>query len=217
MQIRYLGHACFLLESEKGVKILTDPYTKVGYELPKGIQTDIATISHSHFDHNYLSAVKAKEVISEQGEYTYSDIKITGQNSWHDEKQGALRGKNVLFTYEIDGCKICHFGDLGEPYSEERAKKLKESAVWLIPVGGTYTLNAKQAREYIEKLAPKIVIPMHYRPMDGALDISEASVFLDEMQGFEIERCPSGVLQMEKQDLQRKSTKIIYMERTESV
>lgn len=217
MIIRYLGHACFLIESEKGVKILTDPYTQVGYELPKRIETDIVTVSHGHFDHNYLSAVKTKEVISEQGEYTYSDIKIIGKNSWHDDKQGALRGKNVIFDYEVDGCRISHFGDLGEPYSAERAKKLKDSAIWLIPVGGTYTIDARQAREYIEKLAPKIVIPMHYRPMDGGLDISEASVFLDEMQDFEIETCSSGILQIQKQDLQRKSTKIIYMERTKNV
>lgn len=217
MQIQYLGHACFLLESEKGVKIITDPYTKVGYELPKGIETDVVTVSHSHFDHNFLSAVKAKEMFSEQGEYAYSDIKIVGKNSWHDEKQGALRGKNIIFHYEVDGCKICHFGDLGEAYSEETAKKLKGSAIWLIPVGGTYTINAKQAREYIEKLAPKIVIPMHYRPADGALDISEVDVFLEEMKNFEIESCPSGVLQIQKQDTQRNSTKIIYMERAKNV
>ena len=217
MKIVYLGHSCFYIESEIGIKIITDPYTGVGYEMPKGLKADIVTISHGHFDHNFLAGVEAERVINQAGRHIYQGIEIIGENSWHDNQKGALRGKNILFKYEFDGCKICHFGDLGEAYSEELAEKIKDTDIWLIPIGGTYTIDAKQAREYIEKLKPKTVIPMHYLPQDGALDIDKASVFLGEMQGYEIETYKTGVCQIKKKDIQKQETKIVYMERAKEI
>ena len=52
MKITYLGHSCFSFESESGVKLITDPYTRVGYELPQGLTADVVLTSHGHFDHN---------------------------------------------------------------------------------------------------------------------------------------------------------------------
>jgi len=59
MQIKYLGHAAFAITSEKGVKIITDPYT-TSPELTYGeIRTtaDIVTVSHDHLDHCNVAAV----------------------------------------------------------------------------------------------------------------------------------------------------------------
>ena len=50
MKIEYLGHSCFLMTTQLGTKLLTDPYTGIGYELPEQ-EADIVTCSHSHFDH----------------------------------------------------------------------------------------------------------------------------------------------------------------------
>ncbi len=213
MKIKYLGHSCFYIESEDGVTIITDPYTKVGYELPEGLQADILTLSHAHFDHNYAQAVKAQRIFNMIGEYVYQGIKIRGISSWHDSKQGSLRGDNIIFKFDIDGISVCHFGDLGEGYSETIAKALNESDVWLIPVGGTYTIDGIQAKEYIEKLQPKVVIPMHYLPNDGALDIADARVFLNMMREYPIAHAPNGDIILNKEDLVGEKPKIIYMER----
>ena len=59
MKIEYLGHSCFLMTTQLGTKLLTDPYTGIGYELPEQ-EADIVTCSHSHFDHAYLAAVRGK-------------------------------------------------------------------------------------------------------------------------------------------------------------
>ena len=212
MKITYLGHACFCLEASNGVKVITDPYTRVGYELPSGLRADAVTVSHGHFDHNYVAAVDTPNVISKSGDYTVNGVKISGFDCYHDEKQGALRGKNIIFTFEMDGLKICHFGDLGEKYRTDIAEKVKEADVWLIPVGGTYTIDAIQAKEYVQQCKPKAVIPMHYRPFDGALDIAEISSFLQLFKKEEIRDMGADNLTLNKEDLME-STRILYVQR----
>ena len=177
MKIKYLGHSCFKITAKSGASIITDPYTNVGYELPAGLTATAVTASHAHFDHNYLSAVDTKNVIASVGEYSVEDVKITGIHSWHDKKNGALRGNNVIFKFEVDGMQVCHLGDLGEDISADLIQRIGTVDVLLIPVGGTYTIDATQAKDLILQIAPKLVIPMHFKPSDGKLDISPLSEF----------------------------------------
>ncbi|MBR2441872.1 MAG: MBL fold metallo-hydrolase [Clostridia bacterium] len=215
MKIEYLGHSCFLLTSAKGVRVLTDPYTKVGYELPQGLQADIITVSHGHFDHNYTQAVCNQPIILDTVEdFTQGEVEIHGEESFHDPKQGALRGKNIIFKITMDGIVFCHFGDLGEAYNNTLKDKL-QADVWLLPVGGTYTIDPVQAKEYIEKCQPKLVIPMHYKPLDGALDIQPSSAFLNGCP-WRITEFKNGEISLTKENLQKKSTQILYMERKKS-
>ena len=214
MKITYLGHSCFLFESSTGKKLLVDPYTRVGYELPNGLTADVVLTSHGHFDHNYTQAVEEEYLLcNKAGKYNANGIEVEGFNTWHDPKQGALRGNNVIFHFNIDGVHICHFGDLGEAYNEDVARKLAGADVWLIPVGGTYTIDAAQAFEYIEKLSPKLVIPMHYLPTDGMLDIAPIEDFFSSVPADRIIPCTEGEFTLNKTDLQSLIGKIIYMER----
>ena len=193
MKITYLGHSCLCFESKDGVKLITDPYTRVGYELPKGLSADVVLVSHGHFDHAYVNAINGNPmVINEAGNYTVKGISVKGADTWHDPKQGALRGKNVVFQFTMDGITFCHFGDLGEGYNEKTAQAISGADVWLIPVGGTYTIDAIQAKEYMDKLCPKLVIPIHYRPADGGLDITPIGDFLGKVNAENVLRCPNG-------------------------
>ena len=203
-----------MFEGDTGVKLIIDPYTRVGYELPNGLTADMVLCSHAHFDHNYTQAVEGEYILLNQaGGYNFHGVEVQGFPSWHDPRQGALRGNNVLFHFTIDGIRFCHFGDLGEGYNEDTAEKLAGTDVWLIPVGGTYTIDATQALEYIEKLAPKLVIPMHYLPADGALDIAPITDFLSMVDTDKVIPCLEGVFTMNKEDLKGLAGKIIYMER----
>ena len=212
MKITYLGHSCFHIESNAGTSIVTDPYTGVGYELPAGLTADAVTVSHGHFDHNYSSAVQTKQIISALGKHTVKDIDVAGIATWHDPKQGALRGSNIVFKMQIDGISVCHLGDLGESCSAGILEKIGKVDVLLIPVGGTYTIDAVQAKEYVQKIAPKCVIPMHYRPEDGALDITDCAPFLSLFNESIIRIVKEGEMEITSGNL-TKDMQIIYMER----
>ncbi len=208
MIIRYLGHSCFEVTSKNGTKIITDPYTKVGYELPEGLNADVVTCSHDHFDHNYVEAVNAKTILSKSGEYTVDGIDFRGVDSYHDPKMGALRGKNVIFLMKIEGLTLCHMGDIGEECTQVLVDGIGNVDVLLIPVGGTYTVDPIGAKKYIDAIAPKVVIPMHYKPQDGALDILGMQSFLQLYKKEEIQTVIDGVINIDA------STRgIVYMER----
>lgn len=208
MTIRYLGHACFEFTSKDGIKIITDPYTQVGYELSDGLCADLLIISHAHFDHNYAQAVKCKVVLNEAKKYSFDGVEIEGIESYHDTEMGALRGKNIIYKIILDGITLCHMGDIGEECSDALVAQVGKVDVLLIPVGGTYTVDAKGAKAYIDKICPKAVIPMHYKPQDGALDIAGIQPFLDLFEDVSVKNVLDGVIKIDAS-----TSGIIYMER----
>lgn len=199
MKIRYLGHACFEFTSQNGTKVITDPYTQVGYELPKGLAADLVTVSHGHFDHCYTQAVKTSYILCDAGKYSFQGVEICGISSFHDGSHGALRGNNVIFKMIVDGMTLCHMGDIGEACSEALANEIGLVDVLFIPVGGTYTVDAYGAKEYIHRLQPKVVVPMHYKPEDGALDIAGIEAFVHLYPIEEIRFVEDGVVELNQQ------------------
>src|SRR3989344_2695391 len=85
------------------------------------------------------------------------DIKYLGHSSFR------LRGKNTIYLIEIDGVTILHCGDLGHQLSDDLLDKLDEVNILLVPTGGHFTINEKEALTLIRKIEPSIVIPMHYK------------------------------------------------------
>ena len=166
--------------------MITDPYdpVKTGYKLPK-LEADIVLVSHAHGDHNYIQGVSNHSLlIQTPGEYEKNGVTIYGLESFHDASQGAERGKNIIFVIEIDDFTILHLGDLGHQLDKETLEKIPNVDVLMIPVGGTYTIDAKEASKVISDLEPGIVIPMHYQTDDLtglSKKLEPVEVFLHEM------------------------------------
>jgi len=179
MEITWLGHSCFLLKDSIGRTLLTDPFDPtIGYETYKG-SSDIVTISHQHFDHNYTKDLKSGyKIIDKIGMFYIYDIPIKGIPSYHDKNKGSKRGDNIIFTFKIDNYMICHLGDLGHPLSNEDMDAIGSIDILFIPVGGNYTLNGKEASEVTKKLNPKIVIPMHYKTSLASFPLEGVETFL---------------------------------------
>lgn len=181
MRISWLGHACFLLETKQNTKVVTDPYEPgsysgaVGYS-PVGIDPDVVTISHYHFDHGYTKEFRAAVVIDKAGEFKVKDLEIKGIASYHDKEKGAARGENIIFLIKADGINIAHFGDLGT--LELDYDRLKDIDIALIPVGGTFTIDSKEATDLVKKINPKIVVPMHFKTSKLGFDIDSVEEFL---------------------------------------
>ncbi|MDN5276079.1 MAG: hypothetical protein PWR01_44 [Clostridiales bacterium] len=211
MRITWFGHACFRLVSDSGVTIITDPFDEtVGYELPDE-QADIVTVSHQHFDHNYVQGVPGNpEVISKIGNFYVKDIPIKGIKSYHDDQGGNKRGINIMYVFDIDGIKVCHLGDLGHTLAGEQVEQIGDVDMLLVPVGGTYTIDARAAADVVASLKPSIVIPMHYKTDRIDFPIDGVDKFLKIMGGGI--HLNHHTLEVKKQDLEGKETRIMVLD-----
>jgi L-ascorbate metabolism protein UlaG (beta-lactamase superfamily) len=198
MKIKWLGHACFLLTSDAGLRIVTDPYTPGGFGLqyrPPGEEADIVTVSHEHADHNNVGDVKgAPQIVRDAGVHQVKGIEIKGVSTSHDEMSGSQRGSNTVFCFTLDGVRVCHLGDLGHDLTVGSLAEIGEVDVLLIPVGGSFTIDADVASRVADRLAAKVVIPMHFKnercpdfPVAGVADFQKKRQRVRTVDGSEVE------------------------------
>ena len=183
MDITYLGHASFKIRG-KAATVVTDPYKgDIGMKFPK-VEADIVTVSHEHFDHNDPGAVGGEAyVVAGPGEYEVKGVEIVGVASFHDDKNGAERGKNTIYNLKIDNVNICHLGDLGQTsLTDAQLGEIGNVDILLLPVGGFYTIDASVASKIASSLEPKVIIPMHYRDADNKVsELEGVEKFLKEI------------------------------------
>lgn len=188
MRIEWIGHACFRLTAQDGTTVITDPYDEsVGIDMIE-LKADLITMSHEHHDHNETSMIVGDPVIA-RGPQLASVGSVTARavNSWHDDAQGKLRGFNTVRIFGVDGLKIVHMGDQGCMPSEDVLEAIEDADVMMIPVGGTYTVDAAGAKAIIERAKPRCVIPMHVKTAHCPYPIAKVDTFLAVMgaQGAE--------------------------------
>jgi L-ascorbate metabolism protein UlaG (beta-lactamase superfamily) len=198
LKIKYLGHASFQITSEKGVKIITDPYTPAGgiKHAPIKESADIVTVSHEHGDHNFTKSVQGNPVVlRDNGEA--NGIKVKAVPAEHDDQGGSQRGKNMIFCFAIDGINVCHMGDLGHMLTAAQVKAIGKADVIMIPVGGFFTIDAATAGKVADQLKPAVIIPMHYKtdktpefPISGVDDFLKGKVNVSRINGSEVELTP---------------------------
>jgi L-ascorbate metabolism protein UlaG (beta-lactamase superfamily) len=183
MKIKFLAHASFLITSDSGTRIITDPYAtspQLNYVAIKE-RADIVTISHGHFDHNNAAAVQGNPVILDKpGQTSVKGIEFRGIAVYHDDKKGQARGSNIIFCFEVDGVKVCHLGDLGHSLDDKQIAEVGKVDVLFIPVGGFFTIDARAASEVSHRIGAKFIIPMHYLTGKIKLPISGVEDFLKD-------------------------------------
>jgi L-ascorbate metabolism protein UlaG (beta-lactamase superfamily) len=184
MKIKWYGHSAFMVTSDQGVKIITDPYESGAYggQLSYGKikdQADIVLTSHDHADHNDTKSLPGSpEIVKGSGSKTVKGISIKGISTYHDPSKGSERGANTIFTFTVDGIKICHLGDLGHILSEKELAEIGSVDILFIPVGGYFTIDAKEATRAAEQIKPKVLIPMHFKTEKCGFPITPVEDFL---------------------------------------
>ena len=199
MDISWLGHSCFRIRGGQAT-VITDPYSpSLGYSLGKPT-AHIVTVSHQHEGHSYAQGIEGEpKLITRPGEYEISDVLIIGIATYHDDEEGAKRGKNTLYLVEIDEVSICHLGDLGHVLTTEQVEKLDNVDVLLLPVGGISTIDAPVADKIVRQLEPKVVIPMHYKNPALNRELEPVERFLKETGVKQVDSRPK--LSFTKQSL----------------
>jgi L-ascorbate metabolism protein UlaG (beta-lactamase superfamily) len=216
MDITYLGHSSFKIKF-KTATLITDPFdTKMVGLKYSGIEGDIVTVSHEHPDHNATdNVVGIKKAIIGPGEYEIAGVSVMGYKTYHDNKKGEERGKNTVYIIEAEGLRVAHMGDLGHTLSDSLLEEIGDIDVLILPVGGFYTIGAKEAVEIVNKIEPYFVIPMHYQTEGLTEDLNQklspVEDFLKE-SGLTVENFPKFILK--KEDIvEEQTTKIVVLEK----
>ncbi len=210
--IQWLGHASFLISSPEGMRIITDPYNRsVGYKVPLP-EADIVLVSHDHFDHNAIEEVEGSpRIIRGSGEHKVDGLTFLGISSFHDKAGGRRRGKNTIFVWEMNGIKFAHLGDLGHLLNKEELPYFKGVDVLFIPVGGYFTIDYQEASQIVERINPRIVIPMHYKTevLGSGFPIDGVEKFLADKEN--IQQMSSSQLRI-TEDVLKEKTRIIVLQ-----
>lgn len=197
MHILWHGQSCFSLsikerQSGKDVTVVLDPYSPdIGLTLPRNLSGDVVLVTHGHFDHAYVAGVSGDPfVIAGPGEYETHGVFVYGIQTWHDQKEGKERGSNTAYRIEAEGISLVHLGDLGERINldDTRLEHMKDVDILFVPVGGTYTLDAKEAADVVQEIEPRIVIPMHYALPKLTVKLGEVQPFLKALGVADVEQ-----------------------------
>ncbi len=186
-KIVWAGQSCFQITVSNGkdheAVIAIDPFNeKIGLKVPS-FSADILLVSHTHHDHNNISAIKGNPfVIESPGEYEVKGVFVQGIDSFHDDVAGKERGKNTIYTIEAEDIRFCHLGDFGQKQlTDEQLDKIGQIDILMIPVGGTFTIDSSEANKVIGQIEPKIVVPMHYALPKLKVQLDGVDAFLKAM------------------------------------
>lgn len=201
LSIQWLGHTCFLFTGG-GTKILVNPFRTIGctakYRPPK-VAADLVLISSQLLDEGAVEDLPGNpKLIYEPGVYEFQSIKFEGIAIPHDRKGGKQFGTNVAWQWQQAGIKILHLGGAAAPITIEQKILIGRPDVALVPVGGgAKAYNAEEAKQAIQTINPKLIIPTHYRTQaadEANCDISPLDNFLTVMSGMTVRRSNSDTI-----------------------
>jgi L-ascorbate metabolism protein UlaG (beta-lactamase superfamily) len=187
MRVEWFGQSAFHLDGEQG-SVAIDPFGDMSalsrdrgiqwdYPAIAGVEPDLLLVTHEHGDHNGVEAIGGEPLVlrSTAGTLDSPLGEVVAIASEHDDAAGTQRGPNTIFCFSLDGVRVCHMGDFGQGgLREEQAAAIGEVDLLFVPVGGGPTLGAEQAALVVERIAPRWVVPMHYRtPRIGFLETAD--------------------------------------------
>ena len=211
MEIVSFGETCLRLRGREGI-VVTDAFPRIVGPTGRGLTADIATYSHADGQqilalessapastattsrrksrtkstgNSIPTSLESAFVLSAPGEYEVHHVLITGVRTYRDAQQGAERGLNTCFVFELDGVHVVHLGDVGHLLTEDELGEIGAVDVVCVPIGGS--LAAARAAELVAQLDANLIVPM---AIDGAGGGGELERFLHEMSVAHSEPAP---------------------------
>jgi len=166
IKLQWFGHSAYKVEY-KGFSIFIDPYadeTVPGLS-PLKEKANLIICSHEHRDHGYRAAIEIIETDA------LNPFEISFIECPHDDDGGAKRGMNKIHILKADGISLCHLGDIGDMLTTEQIEMIKDMTVLMAPIGGFYTIDPEKLNILVDKINPRILVPMHYRNEEFGYDV----------------------------------------------
>jgi L-ascorbate metabolism protein UlaG (beta-lactamase superfamily) len=218
MQVEWYGQSAFRLSAD-GTTVFIDPFGDMSpaaergmqfdYPAIEGVDADLLLVTHEHLDHNGVEAIGGSPTVlrSTAGKLESPIGEVVAIASEHDEAAGTQRGPNTIFVFELDGLRVCHFGDFGQrSLRDEQWQAIGPLDLLFIPVGGGPTIGAAQALEIVAQLSVRWVVPMHYRTPRVSF-LETADEFLAGMDA--VQRIPSPVFETQALDAGRAPAAVV--------
>ena len=170
VQLTFVGHATFLIESPGGIRIATD-YND--YVRPS-VTPDVATMNRAHSTHHSMRPDPAiKHVLPgwnpsggpARHDLTVGDVRVRNvptniRDLWGGG--GTQFDANSMFVFETAELCVAHLGHLHHTLEPSHLKKLGRIDVVLVPVDGGYTLDTDGMIEVVKAIGAPLILPMHY-------------------------------------------------------
>lgn len=185
-RITWFGHAAFSIEMA-GNTVLVDPFLDGNPVSPVKAseidRADVVFVTHDHGDHlgdafsickrtgaTLMATIELTDYAEENGVKKVAGLNIGGSvevkgvklsvvQAFHTASRGAPTGVII----EGEGKTVYHAGDTGLFGDMHLLGEFYKLDLALIPIGGYYTMGAREASEAVKLLSPKAVIPMHYK------------------------------------------------------
>ena len=203
IEINWLGHAAFMLNI-KGKVVYIDPFKLIGKtdELPKA---DYVLITHSHYDHcsiedlmkivddNTIIVMTADcqskimklnkrvdmKIVQPGVSYKFNEFEVEALPAYNIGKTFHERIQAwVGYLIKTDDITVYHAGDTDMVPEQQKLKPYASKLIMLVPVGGTYTMDWKEAANLVKDIKPFLAIPMHYGTLVGSEE--DANNFVKE-------------------------------------
>ncbi len=194
IKVTWLGHASILLEAD-GLRVYVDPYV-----LPKAARpADIILYTHSHFDHcveapsitksstiaiAHRSCKLPVRLVDIGAKEKVGSLTVEVVHAYNLAKPFHPRGSGAGFILHFKTAKVYIAGDTDFIPEMEGYK----CDIALVPIGGKYTMDAKEAADAIAAINPKVAIPIHYNYLaETRADPSQFKALVEEKTGGKVD------------------------------
>jgi L-ascorbate metabolism protein UlaG (beta-lactamase superfamily) len=176
MRVDWHGQSAFTLDGEAAT-VFIDPWADMSAAAARGIEwgyppidspdaVDLLIVTHEHQDHNGIEVIDGEPALvrSVAGTHAGPIGNVVAIASEHDGVAGTERGPNTIVVFDLDGIRVAHFGDFGQPaLRPEQRAHLDGIDLLFLPVGGGPTIDGATAAGIAIDLGASWVVPMHYK------------------------------------------------------
>ncbi len=215
MRITWYGHAAFLIETQ-GLRIILDPYRSPdsGGYLPIDEPADLVVVSHENDRyHSHVGqivppfqVVRALE-LPPDGE-VIQGIRFQAVHVFETPERKP-EDEVTIIHFRTEDLHLVFLGDLGHPLTEAELAPLRGADIVLAAAGGPPTIDFPDIPALIDAIAPRIVVPMHYKTPKINLAIQPLDRFLEVLSADPILRTESSTLEVIREALPERRTVVL--------